>query len=95
VISPSSNGFRGGSAARAAPVATQEQPDGEGKAAAATAVNIPVFKTRRRFSLEEVLDLFVWSKVFDFLLSTNEDKQPEHRLLCGHYAGIAGGRKDQ
>jgi hypothetical protein len=67
VISSSSNGFGGGSAAGAADVATPAGWENEGRAAAATPVSIPKFKNPRRFSLEVVLDSFVWFKVFHLL----------------------------
>jgi hypothetical protein len=48
-------------------VSTPAPRENEGRAAAATPVSIPDFKNPRRFGLGEVLDLFVWSKVFELL----------------------------
>jgi hypothetical protein len=68
VVSSSSNGFGGGSAAGVADGAAVAGGEIEG-IAAATPASIPEFKNPRRFSLEEMLNLFIWSKVFDLLTS--------------------------
>jgi hypothetical protein len=87
VISSSSNGLGGGSAAEAPDVATPSRRRNEGKAAAATPVAIPEFKNPRRLSLEVVLDSFVSFNVPGLLLS--EFQNSDGKIQMANVLGTA------